>query len=338
MVFHYGDGSLNDSPDLRVISAVAGLRDGDSILANYNFASYDFDESNNRLESIAILEPPIESFINDEERLIVVRVRSAVFFGEINSFFAQARDEIRKRVKLNELNNFIDDSSIVFLPTTLTNDDRLYVDYWFSVINEIIERDVLSFTVSSYRSAYQRFHNMIERATRTKFNWQMLDLLYDGRSSDRLLSSEFLFMIIDHLVNDGELEFTRDWGELTIRSSPSLLTLAEKNSTDHVKSISKLNHFIPSEPFVVLSTELDDGIVVVGRDDDLDMLADVISPFETHTFKGRVVDIKNRIIYGKNKRPLKPLTRNGKQLFNIDGRRYSIDEIVRSCKRSFSLD
>ena len=300
MEFYYGDGSIVESPNLNVISSLVALRDSGPILANFNFVSYLFNSNLNKIEAIAIIDPPI--FLNHST--ILLRVRDSILFSNFDLFFANIEKVVRERFKsINE---------VLILPSDLSEDK--YIDFWFYRINILIERNLQEFLPKNYISELVHLQNFIESNSHISFNWKRIRDIYDGKSKDQFLSSEFLFNILEHYSKNFDIEFTRDWGEISIKFSRS-----------RTRKIN-INKFIPVEPIEVFS--IDGGILVVGSDEDLDILADSLSTLEHLLFRGRVVDTKNRLIYGKNNKPLKPRIKNGIEEFTIDGRKYTFEEIL----------
>lgn len=300
MEFYYGDGSIVESPNLNVISSLVALRDSGPILANFNFVSYLFNSNLNKIEAIAIIDPPI--FLNPST--ILLRVRDSILFSNFDLFFANIEKVVRERFKsINE---------VLILPSDLSEDK--YIDFWFHRINILIERNLKEFLPKNYISELVNLQKFIESNSHISFNWKHIRDIYDGKSKDQYLSSEFLFNILEHYSKNFDIEFTRDWGEISIKFS--------RSRTGKIN----INKFIPVEPIEVFS--IDGGILVVGSDEDLDILTDSLSALEHLLFRGRVVDAKNRLIYGKNNKPLKPRIKNGIEEFTIDGRKYTFEEIL----------
>ena len=202
MEFHYGDGSFLNSPNLNVISSLVGLRDSGPIITNFNFASYIFDSSLNKLEAIAILEPPI---ILDSST-ILVRVRNSILLSNFDLLFANIEKAIRERLNST--------SEILILPPDLS--ENKYIDFWFYRFNILIERNLHEFLPKNYISEFDRLEKFIESRSHSQLNWKCIRDIYDGKSKDQLLSSEFLFNILERHSENFDVEITRDWGEISL--------------------------------------------------------------------------------------------------------------------------
>lgn len=156
-----------------------------------------------------------------------------------------------------------------------------------------------------------------------------IDRIYKGNSDNPRVQSKFLYELLDVNFRYFDFRFETDWDEVTIHFVPRTET--------RISPFSDCEKYLFETKFKFVWSEC--SLIITGVQEDIDKLLELLSYDKPLKFHGRIVNENERNIYGKNGRPLK---KNERENYRIDGRNYSFDEILfqasRVENRSFIFD